>query len=101
MKKLKQNFEHPYLANGRCEFNQICCVVYPTWQTAIVQKLDAVEKGPWSYAHVKKLFCFFFLSIYSRYGAPNFLVARYTTVCLDKDTLIEQSFTLLMANILP
>ena len=66
-KKLKRSFEPPHLANGCCEFNQLCCVAYPTWGTAIIQKWCALEKGPWSYAHVKKLFPFF-LSIYSRCG---------------------------------
>ena len=36
-KKLKRNFECLYLANGCCEFNQIFCVAYPTWGTAIMQ----------------------------------------------------------------
>ena len=44
--KLKQNFERLYLANGCCEFNQICCVAYPTWGTATMQKWYALEKGP-------------------------------------------------------
>ena len=73
-KKLKRNFERPNLANGCCEFNQICCVAYPTWQTIIMQKWCALEKGPWSYACMKKLFSFF-LSIYSWCGVPALLAA--------------------------
>ena len=64
-KKLKRNFECPYLASSCCKVNQICCVVYPTWGTAIMQKWRALEKASWSYAHMKS--CFFsFLLIYSR-----------------------------------
>ena len=74
MKKLKQTFERSYPANGYCKFNQICCVACPTWRTVVMQKLCALEKGPWSYAHVKKLFSFFLL-IYSRCGVPAFLTA--------------------------
>ena len=82
MKKLTRNFECPYLANGCCEFNQICCVAYPTWWTVIMQKWCALEKELWNYALVKKLFSFF-LSIYSQCGAPAFLATRHTTMCLD------------------
>ena len=66
-KKLKQTFACPYLTNGCCEFNQMCCVAYPTLGTATMQKWCVLEKGPWSYACMKKL-GFFFLLIYSWYG---------------------------------
>ena len=79
-KKLKRNFECPYLANGCYEFNQICCVAYPTWGTAIMQKWCVLETGPWSYARMKKLFSFFLL-IYSRCGRQ--LSWPHDTVCLD------------------
>ena len=45
-KKFKRNFERLCLANSCCEFNQIYCVAYPTWGTAIMQKWCALEKGP-------------------------------------------------------
>ena len=47
-----------------------------------MQKYCALEKGPWSYACMKKLFSFF-LSIYSQCGTLAFLAARHTTVRLD------------------
>ena len=40
----------------------------PYLADSYMQKWCALEKGPWSYARVKKLFSFF-LSIYSRCGA--------------------------------
>ena len=77
-KKLERNFECPYLTNGSCEFNHIYCVAYPTWGTAIMQKWCVLEKGPWSYAHMKKLFPFF-LSIYT-HGVAHRLTWQHNTL---------------------
>ena len=40
-------------------------MIYPNWQTAIMQKLWALEKGPWNYIFRCVNHVFFFLSIYT------------------------------------
>ena len=47
------------------------------------------KKGAWSYVCVKIVYSFFLL-IYSWCGASDFLVIRYTTVCLDYQLFILQ-----------
>ena len=44
-KEIKMKHWMP-LSHKCCEFNQISCVAYPTWWTAIMHKWCALEKGP-------------------------------------------------------
>ena len=55
-KKKTRNFDHLYLTNGYCEFNEICCVAC---SAVTIQNPSAFDKGSLSYASVKIAFLFF------------------------------------------
>ena len=57
------------------------CVVYPTWWTAIMQKWYALEKGPWSYASMKKLLSFFLPINYTYYSRCGVLAFLFLSSC--------------------
>ena len=78
----KTNFGHSYLGNGLSDFLQIWNADSPSWRATLQQIwFQSNEVSP-RYKCVKMTFSFF-LSIYSRCGAPASWAARHTIVCLD------------------
>ena len=78
----KPNFGRSYLGNGLSDFLQIWNVDFPSWRATLQQIWFQSDKLSPRYKSVKMTFSFF-LSIYSRCGAPASWAARHTTVCLD------------------
>ena len=86
-RKKKRNFGRSYLGNGLSDFLQNWNVDSPSWRATLQQIWFQSDKLSPRYKSVKMTFSFF-LSIYSRCGAPASWAARHTTVCLD---LIQNS----------
>ena len=80
--KKKRNFGSSYLGNGLIDFHQIWNVYSPSWWATLQQIWFQSDKVSPRYKCVKMTFSFF-LSIYSRCGAPASWAARHTIVCLD------------------
>ena len=78
----KRNFGRSYLGNGLSNFLQIWNVDSPSWRATLQQIWVQSDKPSPRYKSVKMTFSFF-LSIYSRCGAPASWAARHTIVCLD------------------
>ena len=78
----KRNFGRSYLGNGVSDFLQIWNVDSPSWRATLQQIWFQLDKLSLRYKSVKMTFSFF-LSIYSRCGAPASWAARHTIVCLD------------------
>ena len=78
----KRNFGRSYLGNGLSDFLQIWNVDSPSWRATLQQIWFQSDKLSPRYKSVKMTFSFF-LSIYSRCGAPASWAARHTIVCLD------------------
>ena len=78
----KRNFGRSYLGHGFSDFLQIWNVDSPSWRATLQQIWFQSNKVSPRYKSVKMTFSFF-LSIYSRCGAPASWAARHTTVCLD------------------
>ena len=81
-RKKKRNFGHSYLGNGLSDFLQIWNVDSPSWWATLQQIWFQSNKLSPRYESVKMTFSFF-LSIYSRCGAPASWATRHTIVCLD------------------
>ena len=81
-RKKKRNFGHSYLGNGLSDFLQIWNVDSPSWRATLQQIWFQSDEVSPRYKCVKMTFSFF-LSIYSRCGAPASWAARHTIVCLD------------------
>ena len=81
-KKKKTNFGHSYLGNGLSDSLQIRNVDSPSWRAILQQMWFQSDEVSPRYKCVKMTFSFF-LSIYSRCGAPASWAARHTIVCLD------------------
>ena len=81
-KKKQRNFGHSYLGNGLSDFLQIWNVDSPSWRATLQQIWFQSDEVSPRYKCVKMTFSFF-LSIYSRCGAPASWAARHTIVCLD------------------
>ena len=81
-RKKKQNFGHSYFGNGLSDFLQIWNVDSPSWRATLQQIWFQSDEVSPRYKCVKMTFSFF-LSIYSRCGAPASWAARHTIVCLD------------------
>ena len=81
-KKKKRNFGRSYLGNGLSDFLQIWNVDSPSWRATLQQIWFQSDKLSPRYKSVKMTFSFF-LSIYSRCGAPASWAARNNIVCLD------------------
>ena len=79
----KTNFGHSYLGNGLSDFLQIWNVDSPSWRATLQQIWFQSDEVSPRYKCVKMTFSFF-LSIYSRCGAPASWAARHTIVCLDQ-----------------
>ena len=86
--KKKRNFGHSYLRNGLSDFLQIWNVDSPSWRETLQQIWFQSDEVSPRYKCVKMTF-FFFLSIYSRCGAPASWAARHTIVCLDVKMFFE------------
>ena len=80
--KKNRTFGHSYLGNGLSDFLQIWNVDSPSWRATLQQIWFQSDKLSPRYKSVKMTFSFF-LSIYSRCGAPASWAARHTIVCLD------------------
>ena len=78
----KRNFGRSYLGNGLSDFLLIWNVDSPSWRATLQQIWFQSDKPSPRYKSVKMTFSFF-LSIYSRCGAPASWAARHTIVCLD------------------
>ena len=78
----KRNFGHSYLGNGLSDFLQIWNVDSPIWRATLQQIWFQSDEASPRYKCVKITFSFF-LSIYSRCGAPASWAARHTIVCLE------------------
>ena len=90
-KKRKKNtklFGHSYLGNGLSDFLQIWNVDSPSWRATLQQIWFQSDEVSPRYKCVKMTFSFF-LSIYSRCGAPASWAARHTIVCLDTFLFIK------------
>ena len=81
-RKKKRNFVHSYLGNGFSDFLQIWNVDSPSWRATLQQIWFQSDEISPRYKCVKMTFSFF-LSIYSRCGAPASWAAQHTIVCLD------------------
>ena len=81
LRKKKPNFGRSYLGNGLSDFLQIWNVDSPSWRATLQQIWFQSDKLSPRYKSVKMTFSFF-LSIYSRCGAPASWAARHI-VCLD------------------
>ena len=95
--KKKRNFGRSYLGNGLSDFLQIWNVDSPSWRATLQQIWFQSDKLSLRYKSVKMTFSFF-LSIYSRCGAPASWAARHTIVCLDTQTPV--SFNILNSKFL-
>ena len=80
--KKNETFGCSYLGNGWSDFLQIWNVDSPSWWATLQQIWLQSNKGSPRYKGVKMTFSFF-LSIYSRCGAPASWAIRHTIVCLD------------------
>ena len=78
----KPQFGRSYLGNGLSDFLQIWNVDSPSWRETLQQIWFQSDKLSPRYKSAKMTFSFF-LSIYSRCGAPASWAARHTIVCLD------------------
>ena len=78
----KGNFGHSYLGNGLSDVLQIWNVDPPSWRATLQQIWFQPDEVSLRYKCVKMTFSFF-LSIYSRCGAPASWAAQHTIVCLD------------------
>ena len=78
----KRNFGHSYLGNGLSDFLQIWNVDSPSWRETLQHIWFQLDEVSPRYKCVKMTFSFF-LSIYSRCGAPASWAARHTILCLD------------------
>ena len=81
-RRKKRNFGHSYLGNSLRDFLHIWNVDSPSWWATLQQIWFQSDKVSPRYKSVKMTFSFF-LSIYSRCGAPASWAARHTIVCLD------------------
>ena len=81
--KKKRNVGCSYLGNGLSDFLQIWNVDSPSWRATLQQIWFQSDKLSPRYKSVKMTFSFF-LSIYSRCGAPASWAVQHTIVCLDQ-----------------
>ena len=81
-RKKKRNFGRSCLGNGLSDFLQTWNVDSSSWRATLQQIWFQSDKLSPRYKSVKMTFSFF-LSIYSRCGAPASWAARHTIVCLD------------------
>ena len=96
-KKNKRNFGRSYLGNGLSDFLQIWNVDSPSWRATLQQIWFQSDKLSPRYKSVKVMFSFF-LSIYSRCGAPASWAARHTIVYLDTSVNTNMCITMSVAN---
>ena len=90
-RKKKRNFGRSYLGNGLSDFLQMWNVDSPSWRATLQQIWFQSDKPSPRYKSVKMTFSFF-LSIYSRCGAPASWAARHTIVCLDPISTLRKKF---------
>ena len=88
-RRKKRNFGHSYLGNGLSDFLQIWNVDSPSWRATLQQIWVQSDVVSPRYKCVKMTFSFF-LSIYSRFGAPASWAARHTIVFLDLRNVITR-----------